>query len=55
MVALKAQRAVPNWSGEYPSPASRSSRAQKYPSPNRHTFVAGLKLCDEFARAMMPP
>jgi hypothetical protein len=24
-------------------------------SPNRHTFVAGLKLCDEFARVMLPP
>jgi len=23
-------------------------------SPNRHKFVVGLKLCDEFARAMMP-
>jgi hypothetical protein len=25
----------------------------KFSSPNRHTFVADLKLCDEFARAMM--
>jgi len=33
-----------------------ASFARKFiPSPNRHTFVIGLKLCDEFARAMMPP